>query len=395
MRDPRGTLEPETRTWVDEGLITDEQREAILARYPRADHRRRQAAILSILGAVLVGVGAILFVATNWEAIPRTARFVLLVGATGLAHGAGLHLRRTGASPHVGHALHVVGSFLFGATLFLVAQLYNVNANAPTLLLLWAIGVLPLAWALPSRPTLLLGLGVTGLWLGFQAFDWLRFAGEDDLFVPAAVTVPFLAFGVLLWAVGRLHASLPRLQEVTEFAPWFGALGLTLMAAGLYAFTFDLGDVPAGSDGVVAPLAALTAVFLVTGLGALGLWAVRQANRLAWAELAAVGAVVLAALLVYLVPAVVVHPLPYNLVLAGLILGTVLLGVQRGDEVLINLGLLFFVVDVVTRYFDLFFDMLDRSLFFIVGGLLLIAGGWLLERQRRHMVARARGGEAS
>jgi uncharacterized membrane protein len=48
---------------------------------------------------------------------------------------------------------------------------------------------------------------------------------------------------------------------------------------------------------------------------------------------------------------------------------------------------LFFAFDVIARYFDLFWKLLPRSLFFILGGLLLLFGGVLLERKRRKILS--------
>jgi uncharacterized membrane protein len=53
----------------------------------------------------------------------------------------------------------------------------------------------------------------------------------------------------------------------------------------------------------------------------------------------------------------------------------------------INIGLLFFVLDVIARYFDVFWKLLPRSLFFIIGGLILLSGGVFLEKKRRKVLA--------
>ncbi len=395
MADERGTIEKASEAWVEDGIITEEQRAAILERYPQGDRRKRQAAIISVLGAILVGVGAILFVATNWEVIPRVVRIGLLLGSMLAAHAGGWYLREaTSKSPRVGHALYLLGSLLFGATLFLGAQLYNVNAHAPGLLLLWALGVLPMAWGMRSRPILILSVGITGLWLGFQTVDWMGIA--RDIYGPAAVMVPFFAFGLLLWGLGRLHGAWDRLAPVARFEPLlrgFGALGVF---AGLYVFTFDLPEPTAGEPGFILPLLALTTVFLIAGLAGLAYWATRASahRRLGWAETGALGGLALLMLATALRPDLLVSAVLFNLALAAGIIALVMLGVQRGDEMFINLGLAFFVIDLVTRYFDFFFDLLDRSIFFIVGGLILLGGGWWLERQRQDLVERARGGDA-
>jgi uncharacterized membrane protein len=86
----------------------------------------------------------------------------------------------------------------------------------------------------------------------------------------------------------------------------------------------------------------------------------------------------------------VAYPLLFNLLLFLGIVGLVFAGYFRGDEMLINLALVFFGVDVVTRYFEFSWKLFDRSLVFVVAGVILLGGGFLLERSRRQVVARMR-----
>jgi uncharacterized membrane protein len=52
----------------------------------------------------------------------------------------------------------------------------------------------------------------------------------------------------------------------------------------------------------------------------------------------------------------------------------------------VNLGFLTFALTILRLYFDTFWQLFDRSLFFMVGGLLVIALGWGLERKRRNLI---------
>jgi len=76
-----------------------------------------------------------------------------------------------------------------------------------------------------------------------------------------------------------------------------------------------------------------------------------------------------------------------NILFALEIVGVVVLGFMRRYPVYVNIGLLFFALDVIARYFDFFWELLPRSLFFILGGLLLLFGGILLERKRRKILS--------
>jgi uncharacterized membrane protein len=52
---------------------------------------------------------------------------------------------------------------------------------------------------------------------------------------------------------------------------------------------------------------------------------------------------------------------------------------------MVNLSFAFFALTLLSRYFDTFWSLLNRSYFFMLGGLLLIGGGLFLERERRKL----------
>jgi len=99
-------------------------------------------------------------------------------------------------------------------------------------------------------------------------------------------------------------------------------------------------------------------------------------------------ALVLIAALAFIAPHLseTAHLGAVNLLLFCSIVAVVVLGYSGAESVLINTALVFFVLDVIARYFDFFWDMLPKSVFFMAGGLLLLAGGSLLERSRRRMM---------
>jgi len=75
-----------------------------------------------------------------------------------------------------------------------------------------------------------------------------------------------------------------------------------------------------------------------------------------------------------------------NLIFALAVLIVLFLGYLREFPIYVNMALLFFVLDLVVRYFDFFWELLPRSFFFIIGGLVLLTGGVLLERKRRKLL---------
>ena len=82
----------------------------------------------------------------------------------------------------------------------------------------------------------------------------------------------------------------------------------------------------------------------------------------------------------------VLYPLLFNVLFAALALGTVVVGTVEDEPALVAVGLVAVGVDVLARYFDVFWDFLPRSLGFVGAGLLLLGVAWLLERQRARLV---------
>ncbi|GAC1367360.1 MAG: hypothetical protein NVSMB30_01280 [Hymenobacter sp.] len=63
----RKFLETEGPVWVAEGLISEAQRQRLLARYPP---EAPVLGLLPVLGSVLVGLSGLSVVAANWQGLP-------------------------------------------------------------------------------------------------------------------------------------------------------------------------------------------------------------------------------------------------------------------------------------------------------------------------------------
>lgn len=83
----------------------------------------------------------------------------------------------------------------------------------------------------------------------------------------------------------------------------------------------------------------------------------------------------------------VLWALVYNAAIFFELLGLIFAGYARRETWLINLGALFLFLLIIVKYFDWFFTFLDKSIFFIVAGILLFAVGWGMERGRKYMIS--------
>lgn len=79
----------------------------------------------------------------------------------------------------------------------------------------------------------------------------------------------------------------------------------------------------------------------------------------------------------------------FNFTLLFEILGVIFVGYLRREIWMINFGAVLLVIFVAVKYFDWFFKFMDKSVFFIIAGILLFTIGWAMERGRRYLAQSA------
>ena len=400
-------LPAEVAGWRQDGLITEDQARVLLARYslPEAGAaaRSRAAAILATMGALALGLGVILFFASNWAAISKEVKLALMVIGVPAVYGAGYWLRYYKQYLRVGTAIILLAAILYGAAIHLVAQAYHVPVNHPNLVLVWFLGVIPLAYVTRSHSVLVLALILMLSAVGFRGQSWL----EDWDLIPFLGFPLYLVLGLGLYGLGKAQ----RQFELTRvYALPFELVGLLVAFAATYFLAFQewwkeyssFGfDGTGALDGVSAEFWGLFGVAaLVSALGLLAAGLFRYRRGLSWRGTLCEGLMMLsllvAASLVIFLPLRndIFYPVVFNILFLVGAIGLLLLGYVQGRELLINLAVLFFALQVFARYFEFGFDLLDRSIVFVGAGVILLAGGFAMERGRRRMVDRLRSQEA-
>ena len=334
------------------------------------------------MGGLLLGAGILLFVAAHWDTLSPGARFALV-----LLLVAGFHIAAAFLSepfPALASTFQTLGTISLGAGIFLAGQIFNLQEHWPTGILLWAIGagfgwLLLRSWPQAMLLALTVPAWLTGEW--FVAVEKSR--GIETTLIPAA--------GMLSLAITYLTArSREHGGPVREMLSWIG--GITViphtvwlgLAATEYrhawarstevATTVSNGQLMAGY--AFAVLLPLLLAYLLRGKGAVF-------N-------------LVAAVWVWLLGAFALQRGPDWLVYVWYALGAIGLvawGVHESSRQRINLGMAGFALAVMGFYFSSVMDRMDRAVSLILGGVLFLGGGWLLERARRRLVGRV--GEAS
>jgi len=161
-------LARESSEWVDDGIITVEQAEAISARYGLDFHQLSESSlgynVLIGLGYLFVGLAVLTILSANWEDIPRSVRMTGLVLMTLATHTFGVRNYVQGKqSSAIG--LFFMGSLFYGASIMLIAQIYHIDEHFPDGILWWGLGVLPFAFFLESTLLMLLATTLAMIWL--------------------------------------------------------------------------------------------------------------------------------------------------------------------------------------------------------------------------------------
>lgn len=131
-------LNGEINYWLENDLITEEQSEKILSLYEMKTRNLR--AVLLIAGGILLGLGAISFVAAHWHELSKILRVCIISAAWLASLAAYCHcgMSRTRA----GRAFLLLSSVIFGAGIFLIARMYNIKLAWHTITGWWIVEVL-------------------------------------------------------------------------------------------------------------------------------------------------------------------------------------------------------------------------------------------------------------
>lgn len=336
----------------------------------------RGAMIAFGLGGLLVMAGVLLFVASHWDDLSPLSRFLLVLAMVGAFHAGGAAATRN--HPALATTLHAVGTATLGAGIYLSGQVFHMAEHWPGALLLWSLGAAAGYWLLRDWPH--------ALWLALLVPAWLLGEWvEAQVELGSRAEVLPATVGTFLLAASYAMARSPGHDSASRRAlAWLGAAGLIPLAQALGFARMGIwpGHEPAG-HGAALVLAWAVAIGLPLGLGCWlrGRDALFLLPVLAWALVVSqvdgrgdAGELGL-----------------YALFAVGAV-GLVLWGLRDAQAVIVNIGMAGFALTVVVFYFSSVYDKLDRSLALIGAGVVFIGGGWLLERMRRRLLTRIRGG---
>jgi len=122
----------------------------IVTKEKKEDTQKRTIRIITIIGAILVGVGIFSFIAANWQEMTKIIKVLIIVIAMISSYTGGWFLREKWHYEKTGEALLLLGAIIYGAGIFLIAQMFHIRGNWPDGFILWMIGAIVMAFAAES-----------------------------------------------------------------------------------------------------------------------------------------------------------------------------------------------------------------------------------------------------
>ncbi|MCX9014246.1 MAG: DUF2157 domain-containing protein [Candidatus Methanoperedens sp.] len=389
-------LKHELDEWQKDGVLESSQAEAIMRRYGIEKKGYKQADVitaLSTLAAILIGVGVILFFASNWEKMPDIIKVILLLITTFSTYYAGFVMRfEKKTYPTAGHALLFLGSVLVGATILLIAQIFNINAGSHWLYLLWFIVIAPMGYFFDSKPTVGLNIIIFTLWLGVSIIG-------DSYMGMSSPLLLYLLFGIALYSIGQIHELTGKWSG---FRMVYKGFGIFFILISYFYFsiwpTYFFYSHYAGGVKFTASDQLLMGVFALLAVASVVANLVEKeklrSTRYEFYVLvsAFVGWIFLFIINMYPIlqqnrPVETLLFIIFNLFLLGISIGTISIGYYKNQPEFVNTGIIFFALGVMQYYINHLQGMLPKGLGLIIGGIILFFIASYLEKKRRILLA--------
>lgn len=348
--------------WVASGVIDRAAAEAIVRDVEAHDRRSLSfGLILAIMASLLLGAAILIFVASNWEAIPRVGRVGALFSIIFAGYVGGAALKLAGHDT-IAEAAWLIAATAFGGSIALVGQMYHLSGDETQAVLTWCAGTAVAAAALRSGPLTMAAVALAAAWLFLREADFWR---STDF--PHA----FIGIAVVLWLVSYWTDSAASRHLILLSLVFYGALlaveyDAVAIAAALAALSATLFGLAVAMPEPVEKVARLHGLLPVHGL--IGFLTGVIMIQLELADTAGPGFAIAAAA-----------------GLAGVVVAVILAGREsRGLRWIAYLG---FAAELCLIYGVMIQDMLGTAGFFLAAGVVLGLLAFAIIRIEKRMKA--------
>ncbi len=304
----------------------------------------------------------------------------------------------------------VTQSFFVLTLLFLTMTLFAFNRDFSDIVewetIILIVSVIGIGGAYYYKLLYSLVFSVLGLvmWWGVRASNWIDLPKGDIKISAVVISLIFIA--LILYLIGRIHEKEIRYKR---FAIMYSLIGIVFVNFSLFVLSTRGGleilkEMTSGEMFTSSWQLSISILIFIISLIALAVYTLNK-------KLVFIPEIVVWALTAFLFGFLMFLPeqndlfitaysynsdltvtgfmwaFVFNIILFLELVGLILLGYIKRESWLINLGAFFVFLFILIKYFDWFFDFMEKSVFFIGAGVLLFLLGWFMERGRRYVLS--------
>ncbi|MBC7503762.1 DUF2157 domain-containing protein [Candidatus Gracilibacteria bacterium] len=385
---------------VASNIITPSKRDEILEwskHTIKTEGTSRFLQIFAAFGAIVTGLGFILLLAANWDTISDMTKTILMIGVTSLSYIVAYWLTYQSTHyPKTGQALFLLGSMLYGASIFLLGQTYNLGGTFASALLIWAIPTILLAYTTQFVNIFLLSVILIYSYIFAEMVDRFGFSG----FVISNI---FIAVGYLSLTILRYHRGI--YSNFSSILSWTGGASIL---GGLFSYTF-LDFWRYGGESWYTNRDFQTTMWILFAIVSLGIVAIiidiiRKSRLDNISDIPLLlGLIPIGLIFFYTLNnsstygvfsytnntdmTMYIPTILMNILYLAILSLMIYLGVRRDNRSLVNISMIYLALYLFGKYLAFTFDSkIDGAYIFIGGGIACIILTILIEKVRRRLM---------
>lgn len=341
------TIKEELDFYKDNRLLSEQQYKDIIDLYS-VKKRLNFMTILLLVGAILVGLGILTFIGSNWQYLSKSIKFTIILTAFLTFNGVSYKLYNS--YPKTSKSFMYIAIITFGAGIFLIGQMFNFGGDSTTSLLLWTIGIIPYVIFFRDKFIFI-----------FSNILMINYINEhsslNEVLVVMLILIPIFYYINSYLNFDKVVLFLNNLLVLNTLILIFDKHvdNVTVIALVFFIIGFLM---------YYIPITFRKPVFKFQGNLIYGISGFILTFPSTWKDITMLS--------------------DYNTKVVSVIFTIVFLIyllLQTRGKNLLSLPIIFIII--MRYYFDSLYDFMPKSLFFIIGGLILLAFGYYFERFRK------------
>lgn len=337
-------IKKEVNMYAEKDIINEEQKEKILNLY-EIDEMNFVKLILMV-GSILIGLGVLSFIASNWQAISKSFKLIIILFGMIATYVSGYLIQDKYFK--TGRSLIYISTFIYGAGIFLIDQMFNLDTYISNSFLIWLIGILPIALIFKDE-FLFVFANILAL-----VFINTHFRYYNLFIVPFIITVSlyllnrYFNYSKIVTFINNIILVLLAIHICKNDNLNILYTTIIVLIVGLIMYFYDF--------------KINKKIFKIEGSLIIGITGIILTFENTWSILSKS-----------------LNPQVLSIIFTIVFIVFLLYLTKKGNL----LSFIFVFVTILRYYFDTFYDFMPKSIFFFIGGTILLAFGYYLEKLRK------------